>query len=278
MLKRLDGNAATRGAAVLLCLLAVETTVARARNIMLTGYWPQTNNMLRRFSPNPEQNPDGWIGENWMGRGYNVYAFFPEFEDENDPGKGEGDFEVDYQDTSQDWWRITDEIDPVALITFSRGNNDKSWEIEWRQRNLRTWIDDYEAPYQPTPSPPDDSQRAGFVRYSSLPMEEIRKAVNDANLGVNAYIDRTGYGGGFLSEFIAYHGTWYRDIHQDKSDPAWTIAAGHIHVGSRVTKEVGAQAVDVTLDTLLDYVDTIIPEPATGFAAIILMFIARRRR
>ena len=46
-------------------------------NVMITGYWPPTNEMLRRFSPDPVQNPDGWIGGNWEGRGFNVYAFFP---------------------------------------------------------------------------------------------------------------------------------------------------------------------------------------------------------
>src|SRR5262245_41383211 len=48
-------------------------------NIMITGYWPPTNEMIREFSNNPTQNPGGWIGGNWEGRGYNVYAYFPEF-------------------------------------------------------------------------------------------------------------------------------------------------------------------------------------------------------
>jgi hypothetical protein len=60
----------------------VATTVARGaytNNILLTGYWPPTNEMVRRFSTSTVQNPDGWIGGNWEGRGYNVYSFFPEF-------------------------------------------------------------------------------------------------------------------------------------------------------------------------------------------------------
>ena len=48
--------------------------------IMLTAYWPPSNEMLRRFNANPSQNHMGWIGENWEGRGYDVYAFFPEFD------------------------------------------------------------------------------------------------------------------------------------------------------------------------------------------------------
>ena len=78
---------------------------AHTQNILLTGYWPPTNEMLRKFSTNPDQNPGGWQGQNWEGRGYDVYAFFPEF-----PGgtgsnpKGNGDFEIDYQDVGS-WHR-----------------------------------------------------------------------------------------------------------------------------------------------------------------------------
>ena len=42
--------------------------------ILLTGYWPPTNEMLRRFSTNPLQNPAGWIGEDWEQRGFDVVA------------------------------------------------------------------------------------------------------------------------------------------------------------------------------------------------------------
>ena len=52
------------------------------------------------------------------------------------------------------------------------------------------------------------------------------EAVNAAELGVNAWIDYDGFGGGFLSEFIAYHGTWYHDLHADENDPTWNIAGG----------------------------------------------------
>lgn len=167
-------------------------------NIMLTGYWPPTNEMLRRFSPNPDQNPSGWIGENWEGRGYNIYSFFPEFP--HGLGKGEGDFEVDYQDTSEDFWIIISQINPIAVITFGRAGYDTDWELEWRQRNLdcADWFDDYEDPFKPTPCPPDGSAPAGAIRYSSLPMDEIVEAVNAAQIGVNAFVDTTGFAGAFL--------------------------------------------------------------------------------
>ena len=109
---------------------------AHTNNILLTGYWPPTNEAVRHFSTNPLQNPDGWVGEDWEGLGYDVYSFFPEFPEgvDVDP-RGVGDFEVDYQDTSEDWWRITAEIEPVAIITFSAGS-DNLWELEFLQRCL----------------------------------------------------------------------------------------------------------------------------------------------
>jgi hypothetical protein len=243
---------------------------------MITGYWPPTNEMVRPFSTNPAQNPGGWIGGNWENRGYNVYSYFPEFP--NGVGKGVGDFEVDYQDTSADWARITAEVKPVAIITFSRGNRGRDWEIENAQRNLQTWVDDYEAPFQPTPSPPDSSVAAGFVRYSSLPMANIRDAVNAGAVGVNAYIDQDGYGGGFLSEFMAYHGTWYQSMHASSSDPDWCVAAGHIHVGQTVTTAQGFAATQISLRELIAYVNTQLPAPGTVSIAVCAVAFATRRR
>lgn len=233
-------------------------------NIMLTGYWPPTNEMVRHFSTNPQQNLTGWEGENWDGRGYDIYSFFPEFDPgfEQDP-KGSGDFEVDYQDTSEDWWRITSEVNPVAIITFSRGNADNSWEVEYLQRNLgNAWNQDYMSPFKPTPRPPDPTVPLRHERPSTLPMEDIVSAVNDADLGVSAYVDYTGYGGEFLSEFIAYHGVWYQDMHRDVNDPFRSVAAGHIHVGGEVTVPQGRLATEESLRVLLDYVDVLlVPEP-----------------
>ena len=248
------------------------------RNIMLTGYWPQTNEMIRRFSANAVQNPAGWIGRNWEGRGYDVYSYFPEFP--NGIGQGVGDFEVDYQDTSEDFWRLTDEIDPLAIITFSRGARSiqPMWEIEWRQRNLSAWINDYEAPFQPTPSPPDGSVPAGTIRFSSLPMEDIRDNINAADIGVEAFIDRRGFGGRFVSEFMAYHGAWYHDLHADPSDPAWNVAAGHVHVSYPMDLDRAVQATDITLRTLTGYLDTRIPEPASAALLASGLLLACRRR
>jgi pyrrolidone-carboxylate peptidase len=238
-------------------------------NIMLTGYWPPTNEMLRRFSTNPEQNPEGWVGENWEGLGYNVYSFFPEFPG-GVLGKGEGDFEVDYQDTSADFWPVTELIDPVAIITFGLAGEDSDWELEWRLRNLRCtisgWINDYEDPYKPTPCPPDESQPEGHIRYSTLPMQDIVDAVNEAGLGINAFIDDTTWAGRFLCEFIGYHATWYHDLHAAPGDPAPNVAAGHIHVGSLIDLPEAIAAAEITVRSLIHHVDvqTITPGDYDG--------------
>lgn len=253
--------------AIWIILAGAAAAPAATRNILVTGYWPPTNEMVRQFSTSPEQNPGGWKGGNWEGRGYDVYSFFPEFP--NGIGQGEGDFEVDYQDTSADWARITEEIKPVAIVTFSRGNLDRSWEVERWQRNLATWGDDYTAPFQPTPSPPDSTVPAGTRRESTLPMPSIVDAVNDQT-NLDAFISNNN-GGAFLSEFIAYHGVWYQSMHNDPSDPAWTIAAGHVHVGAMVNVNQGIRATEITLRELISYVDTVIPEP-TSAASLLCLF------
>ena len=225
--------------------------------IVLTGYWPPTNEMIRRFSTSPTQNPAGWIGANWEGRGYDVHAFFPEFTPPDclNCGKGTGDLEVDYQDTSTDFWNLVEPLEPMAVITFSRGFFDNSWEVEMNQFNKTNWIPDFLAPFLPNPNPPDASVPAGTKRLSSLPMQAIVDDVNNAPLPIQAYICQTGDGGGFLSEFIAYHGVWYRSIHESPTDPAWCVAAGHVHVGGQISVQNAANAARITLRAVIQHVD-----------------------
>ncbi len=249
------------------------------KNIMITGYWPPTNEMIRRFSTNPEQNPQGWIGQNWRGLGYDVYAFFPEFPD-GKIEKGVGDFEVDYQDTSYDWWRITEQIRPVALITFSRDNSSRNWKLEGGNRNyaLNDWYPDYQEPTRPTPDLPIANEPVGNVRYSSLPKQEIIDAVKASGANVNPFVstlDRSN----FLSNFIGYHGNWYHDLHADPNDPYWNLAAGHIHVGRGTRMEDAILATEATLDALIRWVDANIPEPGTGLSlAVLAVCLSQRLR
>jgi hypothetical protein len=223
--------------------------------ILLTGYWPPTNEAVRPFSQNSLLNPHGWIGENWEGLGYDIVSFFPSFNppDCDDCGQGYGDLEVDYQDTSEDWWNIVDSHNPVAIITFSRGYINDSWEIEWKYFNWLEWIDDFTPPYQPTPAPPDQDSPINYIRFSSLPMTEIVEAVNSADLGLNSYIDYGEGAGGYLSEYKGFHGVWYKDL-MENVDETPCYLAGHVHVGGLVDWDTAHEAALITVRETIQYI------------------------
>ena len=223
--------------------------------ILLTGYWPPTNEMIRHFSQDEDLNPNGWQGENWENRGYDIISYFPEFSnpDCSSCGQGFGDLEVDYQDTSEDFWPIFNDHRPIAAITFSRGYMDQSWELEFNAYNRFNWINDFTSPFQPTPSPPDSDESAMFERNSNLPINEIINAIDNMSIGLNPYVDINGDPGGYVSEFMAYHGTWYRDLNYTGDDKCLT--AGHIHVGGYIDTEIAIQATNETVRTLIDYLD-----------------------
>jgi len=223
--------------------------------IMVTGYWPPTNEMVRHFSQDPILNPEGWQGDNWEGLGYDVVSFFPEFNpaDCNNCGQGYGNLEVDYQDFSQDYWPIVEDIQPVGIITFSRGFNDMSWELENRLVNRTNWYDDYTAPLLPTPNPPDDTANSYYVRYTSLPVDNIISAILTAHLGLDPYLDNTN-AGMFLSEFAGYHGIWYKEANEEDNETP-CFAAGHIHVGAQVDWNTARAATEVSIRALIEYVN-----------------------
>ena len=90
---------------IVISILIIFFSLLEARPVvMLTGYWSPTSEMIYRFSPDPILNPDGWIGENWEHRGYDVYAFFPAFDVYT------REFEVDYQATWNDFWARAEEF------------------------------------------------------------------------------------------------------------------------------------------------------------------------
>lgn len=254
------------------------------KNILLTGYWPPTNSMIRRFSTNPAQNPDGWIGEDWNGSGYNVYAFFPEFPGSTGPnyGQGVGDFEVDYQDTSADWERIVPTINPAAIITFSRGGSGSNWEIESRlqMHAPSNWLRDFSSPARPTLDMPIFDTLVPDQWYdSSLPMQGIMDAVNNAGIGIDAYIDDTG-GGRFLSEFIGLQGLRHQILNGNPDAAFRSFAAGHIHVGIDTPEADANLATELTLEQLTGYLDTVIPTPSGSvllLATGAMTFVRRRR-
>ena len=243
--------------------------------IVVTGFWPPTNEMIRHFSQDINLNPNGWQGEDWQGSGYDIISFFPEFDvpDCDNCGQGFGDFEVDYQDTSGDFWSIIGEINPVTIITFSRGYIDESWELEFNYYNRTNWYNDYTNPFLPTPNPPDSDAPVGFLRNSNLPMQEIMDNINSSELGLNSYIDIEGHPGAFVSEFMGFHGVWYRDLYQFDNNPCYL--AGHVHVGGLVDWDTARQAAEITISTVIESLDeyTYIPGDANGDESIDILDI-----
>ncbi|MEO1534580.1 MAG: PEP-CTERM sorting domain-containing protein [Planctomycetota bacterium] len=247
-------------------------------NILITGYWPPTNEGVRQFSQNLDQNPGGWQGGNWRGRGYDIHSYFPEFPD--GVGQGVGDFEVDYQDTVSDWERIVNEVNPVAIITFSRGARGRNWEIEGQLQMHAPgdWLPDFSEPSLPDASMPIfDDLVPGEFYPSTLPTEAIREAVLDAGIIPNTFIDDSG-GGAFLSEFIGLLGTRHQLLNSGPDAEFRTFAAGHIHVGTRTPDDLTAQAAEISIETLIDYLDTVVPAPSTVVLTGLGGLIATKRR
>jgi len=227
------------------------------RNIVLTGYWSPTSEMIYQFSNDPELNPDGWIGENWEDCGYDVYAFFPAFNRET------RDFEVDYQATWEDFWSTVEIYNPIAIISWGAGAG--PWEIENNARNLSSWYNDYEHPYQPTPSPPDDTVPVNYVRHSTLPVAAIEAAVDEQS-PLNAWVDWNGNAGAFLCEYMAYLGMWYQGIHSSPDDEYPCLGSGFIHVSAGVNLGYATEAAQITLRTTIEYLHSFIDLEGTVYA------------
>jgi pyrrolidone-carboxylate peptidase len=224
----------------------------KTRNVILTGFWPPSNQMIADFSMDNRLNPAGWKGGNWRGLGYNVYAFFPEFPSgtQTNP-KGNGDFEVDYQDTLLDFQRIVNKYKPIVIICYGMGQG--PWEIEQNAVVHTQWHDDYLPQTQPDTKWLEKTLPDGYG-HSTLPVDTIADAVNNANLGVYAWVDKQGDCGDFLCDYMACLAMAYQKQHGDSSQLDYCAAAGFIHVGPSVTLEQAKQAQDVTLDTILRHI------------------------
>ena len=241
-----------------------------AKNVVVTGYWPNTNEMLRRWSNDPAQNGGTWVGRNWRNRGFDVYAFFPEFPPDgnpmNDPfgsdgwvGAPDSDLRVDYQDSSADFWRIVDRYRPHVLITTSRGGR-IGWELEAVEGGhaggtgdpADDWSPDgHGAVILPTQDSIDPRSWAAISTYrngrtlaSQLPLPEIAAATEALALESVA-IDADGTSGNYLSGFMGLHGLYYNQT------APHNVAAGHIHVGISVSAVNAERLMATTLETVL---------------------------
>lgn len=207
------------------------------RNIMVTGFWNPTGQMISHFSSDTVLNPYGWEGENWSGLGFNVHSFFPK------PGVYTGELEVDYQNVLEDLYRIADSIKPIAIVSFGAGAG--PWEIENGARNCASWIADYESPYYPIPNPPDSTIGNYAPRYSTIPVYDIKEAVNNET-NINAYVDMSNDLGRFICEYTCFLGNWYRDLNFDsENEPC--LQSGFIHVKSNIAVSSATKAANITV-------------------------------
>jgi pyrrolidone-carboxylate peptidase len=242
---------------ILLLFILISIPLQARRNIMMTGYWAPTSEMIYRFSDDPELNPDGWIGENWEDSNYDVYAFFPAFNRET------REFEVDYQATWEDFWAAVDIYNPIAIISYGAGAG--PWEIEYNASNLSYWMNDYEYPFQPIPNPPDDTVPVNFTRHATLPVAQIEAAVDEQN-PINAWVDWNGNPGTFLCAYMAYLGMWYQDMHSSPDDEYPCLGAGFIHVDANINLGYATDAAEITLRTVVEYLNDYIELTGSVYA------------
>ena len=90
-----------------------------------------------------------------------------------------------------------------------------------------------------------------------MPIDEIRDGINELNNGLNSYIDYDGDAGSFLSEYMGFHGIWYKDLNL-YNDNYPCLSAGHIHVGSQVPIETAIEGAEESIRILIDYLNQFI--------------------
>ncbi len=211
-----------------------------ARNILLTGYWPPTNEMLRDF--NKKLNPLGWKGENWENSGHDVHAFYPKFS--SGDVVGEGNFPVDFVGTYNSFMEITQRLKPVAIISFGRGTG--MWKIEnifypHFQKMFETG--EFPASGQKLKYQIPSSLRSNQALRSTLPHEEIMNGIPDST------VNETGPGD-FLCGFISYLGAWYKTENNNPNIPGFVAMTGFVHIGT-TNEEYLAQGILHTLRTVV---------------------------
>ncbi|MDH7507001.1 MAG: hypothetical protein QHH15_04345 [Candidatus Thermoplasmatota archaeon] len=210
------------------------------RNIMLTGFWQPTSQMIARFSTDTFVNPEGWQGENWENLGYDIYAFVAkEYYDNH------GTWEWKYKQIWEEFWNITNQVHPIAIIGFGQGAKENTWNIENKAVNWVRWYPDEEG-LQPEPNPPDDTVKPGYIRFTSLPIYEIEKAVNK-NTSIKAEINHLGNPGFYFCGYLSYLQLWYKSQHSDPNDEFYCKAAGWIHVNKSIALNECIKATNMTI-------------------------------
>ena len=218
------------------------------RNIMLTGFWQPTSQMLVGFCTDPGVNPDGWQGENWENLGYDIYSFVA-----NEYYNNSGTWEMRYQQIWNEYWNIVDQLHPIAIIGFGQGGKENTWRIESKAVNWNKWYVDDDGK-QPSPNPPDDTVCPGYIRFSTFPIRQIEKAINNQT-SINAEINYLGTPGFYICAYMAYLQLWYKAQHSDLDDEFLCKAAGFIHVNKNVSLDECIKATNITIRNTVEKVN-----------------------
>jgi hypothetical protein len=243
------------------------------KNILLTGYWPPSNQMLKQFSRSRIQNEGAYAGRNWEGLGYNIIAFFPDF-NENDVFEynpdgpefpvGTGYFKVDYQDTYRDFIWCTEYYKPCAIISFSRMGDWEEIVLEPGHMVCEEWSHDKSFPTQPGKSIPYSLNHftglgeAGTYLPGSLPKTKIVEAANNTpeldglRIRASGTLETTG---DFLSNYIGALGAKYKKDHSYSETGYQCRVSGHVHVGGGTPVEKAKVFSEVALRETIKYID-----------------------
>lgn len=229
---------------LVLCLLWLAPLASRANsNIILTGFWAPTNEMLREFSPDPALNGGVWLGKNWKNSGFDVYAFFPQFSGDE---VGQGDFRVDFASAYNDFMRITADLKPVAILSFGRGAG--PWEIETKfpAHYLSQFLHGIKSTVgEKTRVPVPAGLKTNQTLFSTLPVQKIQQRVNRlATPHLRAWVDDQGDAGTYLCGFMGYLGAWYKEENPELK------MAGFIHVSGNL--EMSKNNLNATLEAVVD--------------------------
>ncbi len=109
--------------------------------------------------------------------------------------------------------------------------------------------------------PPDPTQDKDTHRDTTLPTDDIVKAIKAVLNQTD--VDPTNVNGNgpgdFVSNFMAYHVAWWKAYSNSSdanfADDAKCKAAGHTHVGGKVTVANGKIAVEAQLDAMVNWLD-----------------------
>jgi hypothetical protein len=239
---------------VFVFLNASPVLAAATRNILLIGFWPPSNEMLREFSPLRNHNLGRWQGQNWRNLGYDVYAYFPEFRAPRSGQVGEGSFQVDFASAYNDFMRVTKFLKPIAILGFGMGKG--PWELEVNYPNFfYDWFLKDAIPSTigvKTKYAIPETLKQNIERKSSLPNLEIMSQVNAANIrGAHAYQNEADSPGDYLCGFLSYLIAWYHDEHSNASDAIKNEAGGFIHVNTD-SVESAQKALEISLQITIE--------------------------